>query len=143
MASLLSPEKGSARLHFTRERMDAYERNRERKLRGEWLDDGEWFAMMDAAKALRDHRIMQLQSLAAAEAAIGSDNERCFDNAQHHAFTIAGGPLRPSRRHACVSAIELLGSFARGPLDGAPGMVCDIPQCEASIRANITEETGK
>jgi hypothetical protein len=42
--------------------MDAYERNRERKLRGEWLDDGEWFAMMDTAKALRDHRIMQLRA---------------------------------------------------------------------------------
>lgn len=56
------PKKGSARLHFSRERMDAYERNRERKLRGEWLDDGEWFAMMDAAKALRDHRIMQLRA---------------------------------------------------------------------------------
>ena len=56
------PKKSSARLHFTRERMDAYERNRERKLRGEWLDDGEWFAMMDAAKALRDHRIMQLRA---------------------------------------------------------------------------------
>ena len=42
--------------------MDAYERNRERKLRGEWLDDGEWFALMDAAKALRDHRIMQLRA---------------------------------------------------------------------------------
>ena len=57
-----SPKKGSARLHFTRERMDAYERNRERKLRGEWLDDGDWFAMMDAANALRDHRIMQLRA---------------------------------------------------------------------------------
>lgn len=56
------PKKGASRLHFTRERMDAYERNRERKLRGEWLDDGEWFAMMDTAKALRDHRIMQLRS---------------------------------------------------------------------------------
>ena len=56
------PKKGTSRLHFTRERMDAYERNRERKLRGEWLDDGEWFAMMDAAKALRDHRIMQLRA---------------------------------------------------------------------------------
>ena len=54
--------KGTSRLHFTHERMETYERNRERKLRGEWLDDGEWFAMMDAAKALRDHRIMQLRA---------------------------------------------------------------------------------
>ena len=56
------PKKGSAKLHFTHERFDAYERNRDRKLRGEWLDDGEWFAMMDAANALRDHRIMQLRA---------------------------------------------------------------------------------
>ena len=56
------PKKGTSRLHFTRERMETYERNRERKLRGEWLDDVEWFALMDAAKALRDHRIMQLRA---------------------------------------------------------------------------------
>jgi hypothetical protein len=56
------PKKGTPRLHFTHERMETYERNRERKLRGEWLDDGEWFAMMDAANALRDHRIMQLRA---------------------------------------------------------------------------------
>jgi len=51
-----------ASLHFTHERMETYDRNRERKLRGEWLDDVEWFALMDAAKALRDHRIMQLRA---------------------------------------------------------------------------------
>ena len=56
------PKKGTSRLHFTHERMETYERNRERKLRGEWLDDVEWFALMDAAKALRDHRIMQLRA---------------------------------------------------------------------------------
>jgi hypothetical protein len=42
--------------------MKNFERNRERKLRGEWLDNGEWFEMMDTARALKDHRILQLRA---------------------------------------------------------------------------------
>jgi hypothetical protein len=42
--------------------MKNFERNRERKLRGEWLDNAEWFEMMDTARALNDHRILQLRA---------------------------------------------------------------------------------
>ena len=38
-----SPRRKRTRFHFTNERMKNFERNRERKLRGEWLDNGEWF----------------------------------------------------------------------------------------------------
>ena len=48
--------------------MKNFERNRERKLRGEWLDNEEWFAMMDTARALKDHRILQLRASPAAAA---------------------------------------------------------------------------
>jgi hypothetical protein len=50
------------RFRFTDARRRNYERNRERKLRGEWLDDADWFEMMDAANALGDHRILLLRA---------------------------------------------------------------------------------
>jgi hypothetical protein len=52
----------STRFVFTDARRRNYERNRERKLRGEWLDDPEWFEMMDTANALKDHRVLQLRA---------------------------------------------------------------------------------
>jgi hypothetical protein len=57
-----NPRRKRARFHFTAERMKNFERNRERRLRGEWLDNGEWFEMMDTARALKDHRILQLRA---------------------------------------------------------------------------------
>jgi hypothetical protein len=57
-----NPRRKRTRFHFTNERMKNFERNRERKLRGEWLDNGEWFEMMDTARALKDHRILQLRA---------------------------------------------------------------------------------
>jgi hypothetical protein len=57
-----NPRRKRMRFHFTDERMKNFERNRERKLRGEWLDNGEWFEMMDTACALKDHRILQLRA---------------------------------------------------------------------------------
>jgi len=57
-----NPRRKRTRIHFTEERMKNFERNRERKLRGEWLDNEEWFAMMDTARALKDHRILQLRA---------------------------------------------------------------------------------
>jgi hypothetical protein len=57
-----NPRRKRMRFHFTDERMKNFERNRERKLRGEWLDNGEWFEMMDTARALKDHRILQLRA---------------------------------------------------------------------------------
>jgi hypothetical protein len=56
------PRRKRRRFHFTDEKMKNFERNRERKLRGEWLDNGEWFEMMDTARALNDHRILQLRA---------------------------------------------------------------------------------
>jgi hypothetical protein len=47
----------SSRFVLTETRRRNYERNRERKLQGEWLEDPEWFEMMDVANALKDHRI--------------------------------------------------------------------------------------
>jgi hypothetical protein len=52
----------SARFVLTNARRINYERNRERKLRGEWIDGPEWFEMMDVANALKDHRILQLRA---------------------------------------------------------------------------------
>jgi hypothetical protein len=52
----------SSRFVLTDARRRNYERNRERKLRGEWLEAPEWFEMMDVANALRDHRILQLRA---------------------------------------------------------------------------------
>jgi hypothetical protein len=57
-----NPRRKRTRFRFTGEKMKNFERNRERKLRGEWLDNGEWFEMMDTARALNDHRILQLRS---------------------------------------------------------------------------------
>jgi hypothetical protein len=57
-----NPRRKRTRFHFTDERMKNFERNRERKLRGEWLDNAEWFEMMDTARALKDHRILQLRA---------------------------------------------------------------------------------
>ena len=57
-----NPRRKRTRFHFTEEKMKNFERNRERKLRGEWLDNEEWFAMMDTARALKDHRILQLRA---------------------------------------------------------------------------------
>jgi hypothetical protein len=57
-----NPRRKRTRFNFTNERMKTFERNRERKLRGEWLDNGEWFEMMDTARALKDHRILQLRA---------------------------------------------------------------------------------
>jgi hypothetical protein len=57
-----NPRRKRTRFHFTGEKMKNFERNRERKLRGEWLDNGEWFEMMDTARALKDHRILQLRA---------------------------------------------------------------------------------
>jgi hypothetical protein len=54
--------KRSSRFVLTDARRRSYERNRERKLRGEWLDAPEWFEMMDVANALKDHRILQLRA---------------------------------------------------------------------------------
>jgi hypothetical protein len=47
---------------FTNARLNGYERDRARKLRGEWIDDPDWFAMMDVAQGLKDHRILQLRA---------------------------------------------------------------------------------
>ena len=52
----------SSRFVLTDTRRRNYERNRERKLRGEWLEAPEWFEMMDVANALKDHRILQLRA---------------------------------------------------------------------------------
>jgi hypothetical protein len=57
-----NPRRKRTRFRFTDEKMKNFERNRERKLRGEWLDNGEWFEMMDTARALNDHRILQLRA---------------------------------------------------------------------------------
>jgi hypothetical protein len=50
------------RFLLTNARLGNYERNRERKLRGEWIDGPEWFEMMDVANALKDHRVLQLRA---------------------------------------------------------------------------------
>ena len=47
---------------FTNAKLRKYERNRERKLRGIWLDGPDWFEMMDTANALKDHRVLQLRA---------------------------------------------------------------------------------
>lgn len=52
----------SSRFILTDARRRNYERNRERKLRGEWLEAPEWFEMMDVANPLKDHRILQLRA---------------------------------------------------------------------------------
>jgi hypothetical protein len=52
----------SSRFVLTETRRRNYERSRERKLRGEWLEAPEWFEMMDVANALKDHRILQLRA---------------------------------------------------------------------------------
>lgn len=52
----------STRFVFTDARRRNYERNRARKLRGEWIDGPEWFEMMDVANALKDHRVLQLRA---------------------------------------------------------------------------------
>jgi hypothetical protein len=57
-----NPRRKRTRFHFTDERMKNFERNRERRLRGEWLDNAEWFEMMDVARAVKDHRILQLRA---------------------------------------------------------------------------------
>jgi hypothetical protein len=57
-----NPRRKRTRFPFTAERMKNFERNRERRLRGEWLDNAEWFEMMDTARALKDHRILQLRA---------------------------------------------------------------------------------
>ena len=92
-----------------------YERNRERKLRGEWLDDGEWFALMDAAKALRDHRIMQLR---ASPPPSGYADRTMIE---HHALTIAGGPYGPLGGTHVFPRSDGLGVLLAGLVEGAPG----------------------
>jgi hypothetical protein len=57
-----NPKRKRTHFRFTDERMKNFERNRERKLRGEWLDNREWFEMIDTARALKDHRILQLRA---------------------------------------------------------------------------------
>jgi hypothetical protein len=57
-----NPRRKRTRFHLTDEKMKNFERNRERRLRGEWLDNGEWFEMMDVAHAVNDHRILQLRA---------------------------------------------------------------------------------
>jgi hypothetical protein len=57
-----NPRRKRTRFRFTDEKMKNFERNRARKLRGEWLDNGEWFEMMDIARAVNDHRILQLRA---------------------------------------------------------------------------------
>ncbi len=52
----------SSRFVLTEARRRNYERSRERKLQGEWLEAPEWFEMMDVANALKDHRILQLRA---------------------------------------------------------------------------------
>jgi hypothetical protein len=52
----------SSRFALTETRRRNYERSRERKLLGEWLEAPEWFEMMDVANALKDHRILQLRA---------------------------------------------------------------------------------
>jgi hypothetical protein len=52
----------SSRFLLTETRRRNYERSRERKLQGEWLEAPEWFEMMDVANALKDHRILQLRA---------------------------------------------------------------------------------
>jgi hypothetical protein len=52
----------SSRFVLTETRRKNYERSRERKLQGEWLEGPEWFEMMDVANALKDHRILQLRA---------------------------------------------------------------------------------
>jgi hypothetical protein len=57
-----NPRRKRTRFRFTDETMKNFERNRKRKLRGEWLDNAEWFEIMDTARALNDHRILQLRA---------------------------------------------------------------------------------
>ena len=54
--------KKRTRFVFTNSRLRRYERNRDRKLRGVWIDDPDWFEMMDTANALKDHRVLQLRA---------------------------------------------------------------------------------
>ena len=54
--------KKRTRFLFTNSKLRRYERNRERKLRGEWIEDPDWFEMMDTANALKDHRVLQLRA---------------------------------------------------------------------------------
>jgi hypothetical protein len=54
--------KKASRFVLTNARRINYERNRERKLRGEWIDGPEWLEMMDTANALKDHRVLQLRA---------------------------------------------------------------------------------
>jgi hypothetical protein len=60
--STSNPRRKRTRFHFTAERMKNFERNRERKLRNEWLENVDFFEMMDVARALKDHRILQLRA---------------------------------------------------------------------------------
>jgi hypothetical protein len=62
LSAPLPYRRSSTRFVFTDARRRNYERNRERKLRGEWLDAPDWFEMMDSASALKDHRILQLRA---------------------------------------------------------------------------------
>jgi hypothetical protein len=56
------PGRSARKFRFTNERLKNYERNRRRHDNGEWIDGPEWFEMMDAASALKDHRILQLRA---------------------------------------------------------------------------------
>jgi hypothetical protein len=48
-----------------------FQRNRERKLRGEYISDGEWHEMMDIAVKFKDSRIAQLRASPPASYTIG------------------------------------------------------------------------
>ena len=54
--------RGRTHFRFTNARLKRYERNRERHDRGEWINDPDWFEMMDTANALKDHRVLQLRA---------------------------------------------------------------------------------
>jgi hypothetical protein len=61
---LTSPRPGreGRKFRLTNERLTKFERDRRRKLDGEWLDGPDWFEMMDTANALKDHRVLQLRA---------------------------------------------------------------------------------
>lgn len=57
------PNGGKYKIRLTNDVIEHYERMREKKLRGEWIDDDvDWIKMYETAKALNDHRLMQLRA---------------------------------------------------------------------------------
>jgi hypothetical protein len=57
------PDGRKYKIRLTNDVVEHYERMREKKLRGEWIDDDvDWIKMFETARALNDHRLMQLRA---------------------------------------------------------------------------------